>query len=240
MYKPQLGAIVALAMLLTLGPRTLIGLGLTGGALLCVNLIALPGTLGPFLHKVPASLYYLQTGKEYFWQRHVTLLAYFRLAAQGHSIGPISRLTTVLWLSIELPLSAALLWCAVRLYKFRATPRPGALDRFIAAALVCSPLLMPFYFDYDLLLLAIPATLIAADALRTPLVDRRVVLTFAALYIVSFVAIPIANATNMQPTTIVLTLLAGQLVAGAMKVKADVAHTNATPEMGSADHAMAA
>ena len=105
MYKPQLGAVVAAAMLLTLGPRGADRPGATGGTLLCVNLIALPGTLGPFLHQVPASLYYLQTAKEYFWQRHVTLLAFFRLAVQGHAIGPMSRWTTMLWLVVEIPLA---------------------------------------------------------------------------------------------------------------------------------------
>ncbi len=221
MYKPQLGAIVAAALVLSLGPRALIGLAITGSTLLSANLLMLPGTIGPFLHQVPAGLNFLQTQKDYFWQRHVTLLAYFRLAAQGHLIGPISPLTRTLWLLIEIPLSAALLWCAVRLYQFRHSLADGALDRFIAASLVCSPLLMPFYFDYDLLLLAVPATLLAADALRLPLPNRRLPLTLAALYIVAFVAIPIANATNMQPTTVVLTLLATQLVARAMNVQAE-------------------
>jgi hypothetical protein len=240
MYKPQLGVIVAGAMLLTLGPRALVGLAITGGALLCANLLVLPGTIGPFLHQVPASLHYLQTQKDYFWQRHVTLLAYFRLAAQGHAIGPISRLTTSLWLVIEIPLSAALVWCAVRLYRLRGEGAEGALDRFVAASLACSPLLMPFYFDYDLLLLAVPATLIAAEAMRRPLPNRRLPLTFAAVYIVGFVAIPIANATNMQPTTVVLTLLATQLVARAMSVTADGPATELIRDNADSGRAMAA
>src|SRR5690606_83380 len=39
------------------------------------------------------------------------------------------------------------------------------LDRLIAAALLAMPLIMPFYFDYDLILLAIPATLLAREAM---------------------------------------------------------------------------
>jgi hypothetical protein len=205
-------------------------LAVTGFTLLSINVVALPGTLGPFLHNVPASLHYLQSERDYFWQRHVTLLAYFRLAAQGHLIGPISRLTMALWLSIEIPLAAALLWCAVRMYRFRPALSEGALDRFIAATLVCSPLLMPFYFDYDLLLLAIPATLIAVEALRTHALDRRVLLTFSALYIVTFVAIGIANATNMQPTTVVLMLLAGQMVARAWRGVGEVREIETMPD----------
>ena len=38
-------------------------------------------------------------------------------------------------------------------------------DRGIAAAIVCTPLLTPFYFDYDLLLLSVPAVLFAAEVL---------------------------------------------------------------------------
>ena len=41
-------------------------------------------------------------------------------------------------------------------------------DRLIAAAIAATPLLMPFYFDYDQLLLAIPAVLLAAEWLRGP------------------------------------------------------------------------
>ncbi len=39
-------------------------------------------------------------------------------------------------------------------------------DQLIGALIVCMPLLMPYYMDYDLLLLAIPATLFAAERCR--------------------------------------------------------------------------
>jgi hypothetical protein len=141
---------------------------------------------------------------------------------------------------VEIPLAGALGWCAVRLYKNRETLRPGALDRFIAAALVCSPLLMPFYFDYDLLLLAVPAALVAADLIREASPDKRVLRTFCGLYIVSFAAIPISGATNIQPTTIVLTLLAGQLVMRAMDVRMRETAKPVSSQTGDQVRAMAA
>jgi hypothetical protein len=36
-------------------------------------------------------------------------------------------------------------------------------DRIIAATIAATPLLMPFYFDYDQLLLAVPAVLLASE-----------------------------------------------------------------------------
>ena len=43
---------------------------------------------------------------------------------------------------------------------------PILRDRLIAGTVAATPVLMPFYFDYDLLLLAVPAALFAADRMR--------------------------------------------------------------------------
>jgi hypothetical protein len=62
----------------------------------------------------------------------------------------------------------ALLWIVAR---FRAR-RQGddqthmRRDRLIAATIAATPLLMPFYFDYDQLLLTVPAALFAGEIAR--------------------------------------------------------------------------
>ena len=62
-------------------------------------------------------------------------------------------------------------------------------DRLIAATIVAMPLLMPFYFDYDLLLLAVPAVLLASEIASRPpgcalsSSDRRLIGFWIALYL---------------------------------------------------------
>jgi hypothetical protein len=63
---------------------------------------------------------------------------------------------TVLAIACAALLGVGLLAAAVR---NRAKNR----DRVIAATIVTMPLLMPFYFDYDLMLLAVPAVLLASE-----------------------------------------------------------------------------
>ena len=46
-------------------------------------------------------------------------------------------------------------------------------DRLITATIVSTPLLMPFYFDYDQLLLAIPGVLFAIELLTSPAERNR-------------------------------------------------------------------
>ena len=52
--------------------------------------------------------------------------------------------------------------CAAKDYEQRRT----IARRMIAATFLAMPLLMPFYFDYDLLLMAIPGVLLAADIME--------------------------------------------------------------------------
>jgi hypothetical protein len=48
----------------------------------------------------------------------------------------------------------------VFVWRNRSTASP---DRIIAAIIATAPLLMPYYLDYDLLLLAVPAVLLAGE-----------------------------------------------------------------------------
>ena len=231
-YKPQLGAVLAGMLVLTLGWRALAGVGITGVFLLTVNLVTLPGTLSTYLHRLPSMVHYMQVERAYLWERHVTLKAFWRLLLQGRGPGEALWLVNLLTLagcaalglgllaSVRrwrrsiggTPVEAGLSTAAVSrpvpnpLVGYRPSRRKKArrasdifrpldvepagverlsLDAIIAATITCMPLLMPFYFDYDLMLLAVPAVLQAGERLReaqTLSTDRWLVRAWAALY----------------------------------------------------------
>jgi hypothetical protein len=83
-------------------------------------------------------------------------------------------------------------------------------DRLIAATIAAMPLLMPFYFDYDLLLLAVPLTLYAAERLRQPALPGDVWLTrgWVALFFWMFVNPAFAMHTHVNVTVILLSAVA--------------------------------
>jgi hypothetical protein len=89
-------------------------------------------------------------------------------------------------------------------------------DRLIAATIAAMPLLMPFYFDYDLLLLAVPATLFAVERLRRPELSKPndVWLTRAwvMLYLWLLVNPGLAMRTHVNATVILLSCVAGLLI----------------------------
>jgi Glycosyltransferase family 87 len=155
-YKPQLGAVVAAALVLTMGWRALAGLVITGVVLLSITVITMPGALGIFLHQLPANVRFMQVDHAYVWERHTTIKAFWRLLFQGRGAGAAIRVVSVLWFACAAMLGGGLLAAVVR---------RGAKnrDRVIAATIVTMPLLMPFYFDYDLMLLAVPAVLLAGE-----------------------------------------------------------------------------
>ena len=73
-------------------------------------------------------------------------------------------------------------------------------DRLIIATVCAMPLLMPFYFDYDLLLLAVPATLYAADRSR----DRSLTIGWVVLYAWMFVNAPVASRFHVSGAVVAL------------------------------------
>jgi hypothetical protein len=65
-------------------------------------------------------------------------------------------------------LAIALVAAVVRYWRLKgrgASLQRVSLDPLIAATIATMPLLMPFYFDYDLMLLAVPAVLLAGEKL---------------------------------------------------------------------------
>jgi hypothetical protein len=280
-YKPQLGTVVAAVMILDLGPRAIVGLGITGVTLLVVTLVAMPGSLGDWLHGLPANVRWMQIDHDYLWERHVTIKAFWRLLFQGRAAGEPFFTTTVLtdacmaavvgggllavWRSgstaLQRRTSGRPESLQVRIKKYLAPRRRGAeempdvsiprspsaslrlcarpffgclvdergrqrrsnarrlnRDRLISATIVAMPLLMPFYFDYDLLLLAVPATLYAIDPRR----DRRVTAAWVVLYVWLFVNPAVGLHTHVDGTVIVLSFIAALMLGRVGKEVASV------------------
>lgn len=160
-FKPQLAALLALAMVATMGRRAMLGLAVMGVTLLAINILTLPGTLGDFFTKLPPILHVLQKESAYNWGRQVTFQSFWRLLLQGQVRGETSLLATMMWFGCSGAILAGLAWA---LYSFRKSKRDAiSRDRLIAAVVVSMPMLMPYYMDYDLLLLAIPAILLARE-----------------------------------------------------------------------------
>ncbi len=165
-YKPQLGAAIAAVLCLTEGRRAILGVCLTGTALVLVNMLTMPGTLHEFVYHMPQNLKWIQEQNTYLWGRHVTFKAFWRYTVQGNSIGPTTTATRVLWGLSEIALLAGLGRVVIK-----SMGRGRSLsqrDRLIAATIAAMPLLMPFYFDYDLLLLSVGIVVYAADRQNEP------------------------------------------------------------------------
>lgn len=188
-YKPQLALAIALALVLTRGPRALIGLLITGSILLSFTLLCMPGTLGAFVHSLPPTIHWLRTALHYNWGQQLTTQSFWRLLLQGSGTGETPWAPYLLGLATSAGFGIALLLAGVS-----ARQRRGAapmLDRFIAATICSMPLLMPYYMDYDLLLLAVPATLFAAEWMASPRSvtrgDRFLLAAWIALFLEAYI-----------------------------------------------------
>jgi hypothetical protein len=210
LYKPQLGALVALALLFTLGRRAALGLALTSLGLLAVTLLTLPGVANDYLARMPANLRQFQVLQPYLWDRHVTLRAFWRLLLQGEATGDVLPLTQACYLVSAATLAAFLARALWRNYR---CPNAQNLQTLIAAVIVTMPLLMPFYFDYDLLL-AVPAVLYARLRLDTPAtpLDTRLTQLWVALYFWLMVNSSVARLTHVNVSVLLLTALAVLLI----------------------------
>jgi alpha-1,2-mannosyltransferase len=212
-YKPQLGAVLAVILVLTQGWRALAGLLLTGLALLGITLLTLPGMLEIYRHQLPANVHYMQIEHPYLWDRHVTLLAFFRLLFQGKMAGEHWLIVKILTYGLIAIAGIGLLGAALRRWKLRTNH--FSPDRLIAATIAAMPLLMPFYFDYDLLLLAVPAVLYGAEAVRAKTPDPTdpwIPWAWCFLYLWLALNPTLAGILRVNVTVILLVLLAGLLL----------------------------
>jgi hypothetical protein len=231
-----LGAMLTLAM----GWRAMLGLAITGASLLAVTVVTLPGALGDFLSRMPQNVRFVQEQSVYLWERHATLKAFWRLLLQGSEIGAPSAMTNLL---------TAICTAAIAVLLFRLTPAAKLLNRFdttdrktpqhrdrlIAATFLATPLLMPFYFDYDLLMLAVPAVLLAVMKLRagtitgSRVLDRVALLAAPAAYAVMLINADFAEKTRVNPVVPVLAMLVCTVVCP-KKPDAAIATTAETSE----------
>lgn len=163
-YKPQTGAIIAAVLCICQGRRALMGVALTGASLLLVNMLTMPGTLKEFVFQVPLNLHWIEDEHVYRWARHVTFKAFWRKAIQDDNIGLPSLTATTLWIVCEMAVLGGLLALIVKTWANRNLA--SRRDRLIAATIIAMPLLMPFYFDYDLLLITVGVVVYAVDCQR--------------------------------------------------------------------------
>ncbi|MBC7782618.1 MAG: DUF2029 domain-containing protein [Burkholderiales bacterium] len=220
-YKPQLAAVVACVLVISMGVRALIGLGLVGSFLVLITQATMPGALVDYLHRLPANIHYMQVEHAYLWERHATLKAFWRLLVQGREAGEMWLMTSILHAVSFVAIATLLIraawshwtrpaiddcWSSVTEQTWR--------DRLISATIACAPLLMPFYFDYDLLLLAIPATLMATEALSrpadqsVPTLQKWLNRTWLALYAWMLINPGMASATRVNLNVVLLSAVA--------------------------------
>ena len=218
LFKPQLAVILGGALFVTHGWRAAAGTALTGGTLLLATALFMPGAMPDYLHRLPAVLPYLRTGRPYFWERQATFLGFWRLLLYGRTGGPNPPVAVGLWLACAAPVAGLLarpMWTALR-----RGVAPADRDRLLAAAVAAAPLLMPYYMDYDLLLLAVPAVLLATGRMAG---DRGhdasgwdwPTVAWTALYGWLFVNAAVGDTTGWSMTVPLLAVAAGtQMIRG--------------------------
>ncbi|MGD0768962.1 MAG: glycosyltransferase family 87 protein [Tepidisphaeraceae bacterium] len=219
-YKPQLGAVIAAVLCLGQGRRAILGVCLTGTALVLVNVLTMPGTLHEFVYHVPLNLRWIQDENPYRWERHVTFKAFWRLVFQGDNVGPTTTATRVLWGFSEIAMLAALGAMVVK--TMRSENSPSERDRLISATIAAMPLLMPFYFDYDLLLMSVGIVVYAADRQRGAAAkeaqnweDRWLVRVWSVVFLAL-----IFWKTRMNPVVPLLAAAAGMLIRRGLRTPA--------------------
>ena len=228
-YKPQLAMVVAAMMTITLGWRALAGPVFGGVAPLFGDEVLLPGSLRTYLHQLPLNLALMQVESSYLWERHATLRSFWRLLLQGRGPGEMAEPAMIAWTAtaglVALGLLAAA-WNTVRRPVddiFAEPSRAAQRDRLIAAAIAAMPLLMPFYFDYDLLLLAIPFTLLAAERIRggEAAQDRTLIKVAAMLFVWLMINPGVARASGINVTVLLVAAVAGLFIARACRTEAE-------------------
>jgi alpha-1,2-mannosyltransferase len=194
-YKPQLAAVIAAALVLTKGWRALAGVAIPAACFLLIALVTLPGTLTDYLARMPVNLRQFQVLQPYLWDRHVNLRAFWRLLIQGTAAGEMTLLTKACWLGSASALGLML----VRAAWLRRRERNQ--DALIIATVTAMPLLMPFYLDYDLLLVATAAVLFAMTRRAD---EHRLTRVWVALFAWLMVNATVARLTHVNGTVILL------------------------------------
>ena len=149
-----------------------------------------------------------------------------------------------LWIICEAALLGALLALVVKTRPFaNLAPRR---DRLIAATIIAMPLLMPFYFDYDLLLISVGIVVYAADCRRdsasgAPLnaEDRWLFRTFSVLYLLPIIMYLIVGMEHtlrwrIHPIIPLLAAAAGLLIRRGLRTPAKSSAAEMPPSLPTA------
>lgn len=174
-YKPHLAAIVALGCWLSLGRRVLVGLAVGGSALALATLTFLPGAIEAFVARTPGNMHAIFVERGFRWQQHVTIVGFLRHLLHGNGPGETPAWVLAITALLVGAVAIATLFASWRL---RPTMRlPGeagdaARDRLIALLILATPLLAPYFLDYDLSLLCVAGALIGRELLARE-VDAR-------------------------------------------------------------------
>lgn len=163
--------------------------------------------MSDYVTRLPENLRAIQELPNYTWQRHITFLAWWRVLLQGH-VGALPTLTTKTLAELCAVLIAGVLAPVTWKYRTDRTRR----DRLIAATICSMPLLMPYFMDYDLCLLAVPAVLCAVEAGRNRL-PRSVLWSWIGLFVAAEANATIAGSTRFIPDVPFLVMLSLSLIA---------------------------
>jgi len=241
-FKPQLAVAVAAVLVATTGRRALMGLLVTAASLLAITILTLPGTLGDYLTKLGPILHTLQFDPRYNWGRQNTFQSFWRLLCDGHVGGATQGVPLLLaWLSsgAVAALLAAATWKHIR----EPAPSGRSRRRLIAVAVASMPLMMPYYLDYDLLLLAVPAVLFARDWLqrdsaRAPTAERWQLALWIALFFETQINPGLAGQTRFNLSVPIMAALWGVTITSCLRNLA--AEEKSTPRARDEHPALAA
>jgi hypothetical protein len=218
LYKPQIACLIAGALFVTLGWRALVGFAVTTSALLGLTIWKLPGAMDSYILMLPRLVQEIQQRPQYNWGRQPTAMGFWRLLLQGHAGGPAQTMVTILC-GVTIGL-VAIGWAAALWHSRRQLF--SKLDRFMAATILCMPLLMPYFMDYDLLLLAIPAVLLAKERLESNQLargaDRLLPWAWTALFLVLYVNPGLSGALRVNLATPLVALVAGLMILRCIRV----------------------
>ena len=158
-YKPQLAVVAAIALVCLRGRHAFLGLLIGGLTQVLAVMLIMPGSLHAFALDMPAALHAFQSNRPYDWHRHATALSMYRQLVQGPDAGetlPIVKTLTQVTAAVAglCLLTLGVLWR-------RHAPRQRDIRPPLALAILATPIIVPFYFDYDLMLFAIPAAIFA-------------------------------------------------------------------------------
>jgi hypothetical protein len=211
-FKPQLGLGMVTALGVIVGFRAVLGAAATGAVLVLIGETVIPGSTVNFIYQLPAALAVVQEKSGYPWSRQATLMAFWRTLLQGaDAAGPTWPIVRMLWAVSVAGVMAMLAITARWVRTASGNHRPAAAQRWLAVAVACVPLVMPYYMDYDLLLLVAAATLFAGAVLHAgelSRADRRLAWAWAGLWAWLLFQPTVAGGWRVNGTVVVIAAIA--------------------------------